>query len=480
MNQETVAKSKKKIKKRWIVLGVVGIIIVGSIVSGIISGGKVTVPVPTQKASKQDLLQTVEISGTVMSEEETTYFAKVNAVIDELNVTEGGSVSNGDKLVTYDTSEIEESIEKAKLAERSTDLGADAAITSLAEGQKKVHEAAKNYDEAVKYVKHYQECVNQLNGQLTEANKIADKMATVEGEMVKIAERMKALPDDSSLVKKYTKKEKEYNKLEEQYKAYNVADIKVALETCSEDLADYKAQEAEYKATKEADDPSAGLQMEQQKVSKQAAALDTKSLTDDLAQAQAGVNAEFDGIVSQIKVTKGESVAAGTPLFTISNAKKVKVNIELTKYNLENVKAGQKATVTINGKEYTGEVSEIEKVAKNNASGTVVVGASVHLDQPDDDIYLGVEGKVVIEVAKKEQTIAIPLACVNYSTNGTFCYVLEDGKIAKKNIEIGITSDEYAEVLSGIEENAEVIDAMGQEYEEGTMAVALPEAEEVE
>ena len=55
------------------------------------------------------------------------------------------------------------------------------------------------------------------------------------------------------------------------------------------------------------------------------------------------------------------------------------------------------------------------------------------------------EAKVSIQTAEEKDILLIPGASVNYSSDGIFCYVLKDGVIEKRNIETGISDDEYIE-----------------------------------
>lgn len=61
---------------------------------------------------------------------------------------------------------------------------------------------------------------------------------------------------------------------------------------------------------------------------------------------------------------------------------------------------------------------------------------------------------------------------------GSFCYVLENGVITKKDITTGISSDEYVEVLDGIKEGDEVIRDLGS-LEEGMQAEAADRSGDV-
>lgn len=467
--EQKVKKPKKKIKKKWIVLGVLAVVVVGGIVASSLMGGKNTgIPVIVVDANEGDVKEIVDISGTVASEEVTTYFAEVNAKIAELNVENGSEVRSGESLVVYDTKELEDALTKTTLEAKSSEIGADVVVMGLDESQRKAGEAAKNYDEAVKYVQHFQDCVNQINGQLAEANSLNEQKASIEAEIGALTEQLNAKPDSTKLPKKINEKNKELKEVNRKLKGYDVPALNAALESCSADLSEYKGLEAEYKAGKEAADPTAGKQKEQQSAIKESLKFTKEEVKEELDLAKQGVSAEVTGIVSELQVVKGQTVQAGSPLFTISDSSKVKVTVELTKHNLETVQTGQKAELTINGNSYTGTVANINKVAGTNQAGATVVSADIHIDNPDDKLYLGVDAKVKITVADKKGVLAVPISCVNYGTDSTFCYVVKDGAVAKKEVEIGISSSEYIEIISGLEKGDQVINSLGTEYEEGT------------
>ena len=468
--------TKKKKKKKWIIIGIiVAVIIVILVVANLVGGGNAAMPVTVADVTTQDVKQTVEISGTVKSEESITYFAKASTTISELNVEDGSTVEKGASLVTYDTTDLEANLKKIDLDSQVTELGADATITTLNEAQNKAAEAATSYEEAVKYVQHYTDCVNQVNGQIAEGTTLQTQQADLAAEIAKLEEQLKATPDSEKTQKSLKKKSKEYDSVTKKLKKYDLPALQASLEACSSDLSEYKAQEAEFKAAKEATDASANTQKAQQSLVKEGAVLTKEEAQKELEAAKEGVSADTTGIVSDVQVVKGQTVAEGAPLFTLSDSSKVKVTVELTKYSLEDVKVGQKAELTINGNSYTGEVAAINKVAKTNQAGATVVEADIHIDQPDDQIYLGVEANAVIEIAEKKGALTVPVECVNYATEGVFCYVIENGLVAKKEVETGITSAEAIEIVSGLSEGDQVINTMGTEYVEGTPVQPISE-----
>ena len=198
------------------------------------------------------------------------------------------------------------------------------------------------------------------------------------------------------------------------------------------------------------------------------------------------MKAEFSGIVTRLGsgggtgssntsgIQTGASVTEGMELFTIESNQSVKVDIDVTKYDLAKIAVGQKADLEIAGKMYEGQVSKINKVAQQNSQGTPVVSAEIHIVNPDSDIYLGVEAKVTIHTASAENVVTLPVEIVNADKQGDFCYVVEDGMVAIRRIVTGISSDSLIEVKEGLKEGDQVVyDTTGM-IMEGMAVMAVP------
>ena len=164
--------------------------------------------------------------------------------------------------------------------------------------------------------------------------------------------------------------------------------------------------------------------------------------------------AEFDGIVTTVSATEGSNVAEGTDLVTLDSTENIILKLSVNKYDIVNVEEGQKATVRIKNKDYTGTVS---RIARMTDKGAVGVGVEVTLDEPDDEIILGLEAKVKITSASKENVLRIPLDAIMGDDLEEYVYVYNNKKAVKKNIEIGVKNDDYAEVISGLSEGDIVV-----------------------
>lgn len=474
---KTVAVSKNKKIKPWMIFTAAAVVLF--VVLGVVMAVKMSeamtgigTPVEVTEAWKGSIAQTVDGSGTVSSEETRVYFADVSAEIESISAASGEYVKKGDVLLAYNTKNLEEQMKQAELEAKISTYGADAAIVGIDDAQKKASDASVNYEDAKKYIAHYTECVGQISSQLDEATELSGKQAELAKQMTAYTETLKADPGDKKTAKALKEVQKEYKKVTKELGNYDIKALEASLESCSADLAEYKALLKEYEMAKETD-PAASLNKAQQAAVKESARFSEQSAKDRLDAASEGVKAEFDGVVSNVMAVQGQTVTEGMELFTIHNTGKLKVTFTVTKYDVQKLAEGQKAEIIINEKAYTGSVSRVSRIATANDSGAAVVEADIHIDNPDASIILGMEAKVSVQTAEESDVLIIPMSGMNYSSDGIFCYILADNVIEKRVIETGISDDEYVQVLSGLSEGDKVVTNVTGVIEEGMKATEI-------
>lgn len=254
-------------------------------------------------------------------------------------------------------------------------------------------------------------------------------------------------------------------------------DLQQRLTTVQSELADLQAQLETKKAIAEGD--TAALSKEakaQMQTNNNLAELEQKSLAELIEEGKKGISAEFNGVISDSQVVEGATVSQGMQLFTLQSIDDVNVDVTLSKNVYEKVKEGQKATITFAGQTYEGTVTRISRIATSGMSGSnqaatsTAITATVHIDNPDDNIFLGVEAKVSIQAAEAKNVVILPTEAVNIGKDGSFCWVCEDGILVKRSIETGVTSDDCIEITKGLKEGEEVIADPGN-HEEGDAIV---------
>lgn len=252
--------------------------------------------------------------------------------------------------------------------------------------------------------------------------------------------------------------------------------IEAALEKASSDLAELQSELASQEAIAEAD-PNAvtAEEKERMEITTNLSELDQMSAQELVESAKKGITADFNGIVSKTAVVEGSTVTQGMELLTLQNTDRVDVDVNISKYDYDKVAENQKAAITLAGKTYEGTVTSVSHMAVQNEKGASLISARVRIDHPDENVFLGVDAKVTIQAASAQDVVVLPAEVVNIGKEGSFCYTLEDGVISRRNIETGLTSDEYIEVVSGLKEGDTVIRDIGGLQEGMTAEAAAAE-----
>ena len=132
------------------------------------------------------------------------------------------------------------------------------------------------------------------------------------------------------------------------------------------------------------------------------------------------------------------------------------VEFNIGRYDIGDIQLGQKATATIGGKEYTGTVTHVDPVAKNDS-----VHAEVTLDNADG-IVPGISAELDIETYLNDSCLTIPIEASKTDRTGDYCYVARDNgdgtyRPEKVYITTGNSSLTSIEVLEGLNEGDIVI-----------------------
>ena len=581
-----VSGKKKKSKKK---LGIgVGILAVAAVAGANIYGSRNAaenaVPqIEVVKAVRDNVQQTVETSGTVVSEEQKTYFSPVNAKVDVADVKEGETVKAGTKLIEFDQKDLEREEKKAELNVKSGKLDMQNTLNKSAEAVQKQQNAQGNAASLKQQVAAQEDYIANIKARISQANTNA-QVAAAQEEARKQADATAAQAARAEAVQKaYAAAQKKYqnetlpayqtqlntlaDEMNQAQTAYNQAetDYQMAFQTWSSEQSDenaaaldvaesarndaqiayqnaksayedYKTQkptaptmndvnggstsegsaadsifsdssqasdsgsdttvtadtsalEAELEkasntlaelqsrlSSQEAvaeSDPSAVTAEEKEKmeITNNLSELDQMSAQELVEAAKKGIKADFNGVITKVSVVEGATTTLGTELFTLQNTDKVDVNVNVSKYDYDKLKEGQSAEITLAGKTYEGEVTSISHVATQNEKGASLIAADVRIKNPDEDIFLGVDAKVKIHAEEADDVVVLPAEVVNIGKDGSFCYVIENGVITRKDITTGISSDDYVEVTAGIKEGDEVIRDLGS-LEEGMQAEA--------
>ncbi|MCI8430486.1 MAG: efflux RND transporter periplasmic adaptor subunit [Lachnospiraceae bacterium] len=438
----TPAEKKKRRKK--IIIGVVAVCIVLFMVSRMFAP-EVLPMVTVRQAQTATIEQTVDTSGTVKTELKKTYFSPLSAQIAECKVTMGDAVSAGEVLLAYNGEDL-----KNREAEASLQ------------------------NEEAYYT--YQDTVGKSNADAAEYGRSSHDVEILEQQVEDWKANVRSLKQyitDMNCFLREAVNDGHENDAEEYQNKIDQATNELALR--EEELADFQSDLSEQKGIKSSTEDSmlTANGKKQIEATKELAALKAEKVKEAVSQVSEGLKADFGGIVTDIKAVEGSVVEEGGELLTIESNEDVCVEVSLSKSDLEKVHEGQKAVVTIVGKEYEGTVTRVSKSATKNDKGASVVAGEIHIDNPDADIFLGVEAKVKIQGEVAENAVAVPIEAVNVGRDGSFVYIVENGVMAVRNVETGIASMELIEIKSGLTGEEQIVLNNNMGLEEGAQVTPV-------
>lgn len=437
---ELTPQQKKKRKKR-IIGGVIAASLVLFIVSRVLTPAALPV-VMVRSAEKGTVKQTIDTSGTVKTEQQKTYFSPLAAKVEVCKVQEGDAVEAGQVLLTYDAQDLE--------------------------NRKK--EAALQNDEAYY---GYQNTMDKNSKDTSEYSRSSHDVEILEQQVENAKAEVRALKQyltDMGCFLREAQNDNHKNLAEEYQAKIDQATNQLAVK--EEELAEFQSDLSEQKGIKNSTESTmmTADAKKQAEAAKELQALKSAEVTDAVAQVRDGIKADFAGIVTGVKPVDGSNVENGGELFTVSSIEKVCVDVSFSKSDLEKIEEGQKAVATIAGKQYEGTVTRISRAAAKNEKGASIIQGEIHIDNPDADLYLGVDARVMVEGNKAENVVMIPIEAINIGKDGSFVYVVTDGMVQKRMVTAGISSDEYTEIKKGLEVGEQVIISVDAGIEEG-MAV---------
>ena len=437
---ELTPQQKKKRKKR-IIGGVIAAALVLFIVSRVLTPAALPM-VMVRSAEKGTVKQTIDTSGTVKTEQQKTYFSPLAAKVEVCKVQEGDAVEAGQVLLTYDAQDLE--------------------------NRKK--EAALQNDEAYY---GYQNTMDKNSKDTSEYSRSSHDVEILEQQVENAKAEVRALKQyltDMGCFLREAQNDNHKNLAEEYQAKIDQATNQLAVK--EEELAEFQSDLSEQKGIKNSTESTmmTADAKKQAEAAKELQALKSAEVTDAVAQVSDGIKADFAGIVTGVKAVDGSNVENGGELFTVSSIEKVCVDVSFSKSDLEKIEEGQKAVATIAGKQYEGTVTRISRAAAKNEKGASIIQGEIHIDNPDTDLYLGVDARVMVEGNKAENVVVIPVEAINIGKDGSFVYVVTDGMVQKRMVTAGISSDEYTEIKKGLEVGEQVIISVDAGIEEG-MAV---------
>ncbi len=531
-DSEASAKPPRKKLPGWVIIPVIAVIILIIVVASVLSkknGSSQASSLQVSKVATGNIQEVYNASGKIESENTKTYYSPVTAPIAECTAKVGDAVKAGDLLVSFDTKNLERDNQQAQLTLQSS---LNSSQATKAQNAKSIDAANAASAQAAEQANKLVDKVNDLAAQVEAANAqyqtnlaaaaaITDdnnsKRQTLQQEIDQLSSTMRekqtamdsismkyqglgekaaaaeakdepsrspeeiallqAYQDFSDAQAAYTTAQDEYNK--KTVDLNNITDQTVDDAGYAQLKAQYDAAYAEWEAAySAASTPSASSGMTSSElanleISDNLAELTALTPAELVQKGKEGMKADMDGVIASVDALQTNAATQGMAMFTVASTEKVRVKLEVSPDDYEKMKVGNKASITIGEYKYQGTLSKVNKIAVNNEKGNAVIGAEIHIDNPDENICIGATAKINMIVAEAKDVLVVPTEVINTSSNGDFVYVIENGVVKKKTVELGTASTTQIEIKSGLEKGDQVVNDLTVDIKDGMKATPV-------
>jgi HlyD family secretion protein len=197
------------------------------------------------------------------------------------------------------------------------------------------------------------------------------------------------------------------------------------------------------------------------------------------ARDRAFVRAPFAGVVADKVLEVGEAVAMGLPLLHLVQDNEIYVEAPFDEANLAQIAVGQKVRIEIDAypnQEFPGEVTYIAPVVAVNRDLSRTVSVKVRVTDGAGKFITGMSADVTVVAEKKDSVLFVSTESL---IRDEAVYLIEDGRVVRRPVTIGIGNWENREITGGLKEGDTIITSVSvKELQDGVKVKIVDQLEQ--
>lgn len=216
------------------------------------------------------------------------------------------------------------------------------------------------------------------------------------------------------------------------------------------------------------EDPASEAQRQSARAQRRQAAVQLRMAKDD--RDKAVLRAPSAGVVtfepvgapgpdgSVLKPVAGAPVTPQGPLFTIVDARALKFVADVDEADVSRIHGGDKVTVTLEsfpGMDFPTNVKTIVTTAVKTKEGATVFPTTMPLAGVKRG-RVGMTGNALIEVEAVKDALKLPAEALFEADGRSYVYVVKNGELVERDIELGAMTDTHFQVVKGLSEGETV------------------------
>ncbi|MFZ0820005.1 MAG: efflux RND transporter periplasmic adaptor subunit [Candidatus Acidiferrales bacterium] len=191
----------------------------------------------------------------------------------------------------------------------------------------------------------------------------------------------------------------------------------------------------------------------------------------------ARITAPFEGVVTEVYAYTGALLPAGTSsnkdtlaLCRLSQNNLLRLVIPLPERAVPDVHIGQTVAIRLTNpnKTFSGTIARFSDQIDTQ---TRTMHAEIHVPNPKGELVPGMYASVVIPLHSVQHVLTLPIQAVQSAkeNQGTVLVVNSSNHIEQRTITLGLQTSEFAEIVSGLQENDLVIFGDPKQFQLGEL-----------
>lgn len=466
------------------------------------------VSVEVENPQMGELTSDTTYIGTVEPQQQVYVMPKLSGTVTQVNYKVGDTVKEGDVLFKIDDKAYQVQMDSAQAAYNTAQAGATAATSGARDLQnyqteEQIRQLQKNLNDTYESKDDMEDSLDELREQgKTASAQVASAQASVDALSQSLGvqkqdlaakqtamDEAKATYDDKKADTSATEEEKKaaeaaYNTAKTEYDAAaaavtatssQLALAKQGLSAAQAGVNTINSGKTQLKSGIDQIETSQDTLTDSLNTAKQAYSITQNEVypqtdatyTAQLNQAAVGiesaqmqldyctVTAPISGVIEAINVEKEGMAAAGNVAYIISNKDSMTVTFDVAEAAKNTLNIGDHVTVERNGKTFDGSITEIGTMAGQQ---TKLFRVKATVTGAGDALPNGVSVKVSATTEKEDNKMLIPFDSLYFSGGDAYVYCVEDNKLVRTSVTVGLMDDEHAVIEDGLTTDSLVVD----------------------
>lgn len=466
------------------------------------------VSVEVENPQMGELTSDTTYIGTVEPQQQVYVMPKLSGTVTQVNYKVGDTVKEGDVLFKIDDEAYQVQMDSAQAAYNTAQAGATAATSGARDLQnyqteEQIRQLQKNLNDTYESKDDMEDSLDELREQgKTASAQVASAQASVDALSQSLGvqkqdlaakqtamDEAKATYDDKKADTSATEEEKKaaeaaYNTAKTEYDAAaaavtatssQLALAKQGLSAAQAGVNTINSGKTQLKSGIDQIETSQDTLTDSLNTAKQAYSITQNEVypqtdatyTAQLNQAAVGiesaqmqldyctVTAPISGVIEAINVEKEGMAAAGNVAYIISNKDSMTVTFDVAEAAKNTLNIGDHVTVERNGQTFDGSITEIGTMAGQQ---TKLFRVKATVTGAGDALPNGVSVKVSATTEKEDNKMLIPFDSLYFSGGDAYVYCVEDNKLVRTSVIVGLMDDEHAVIEDGLTTDSLVVD----------------------